>query len=97
MSNVVESSTPVQSIPAGDKYVVGISSFKFKDKQKRDRFAVHLYIATGIPDPGVGVSVDRVTIFDAVPEEFYLGKIRTVLYEPSYRGNFRCTGVIYFE
>lgn len=80
------------------KRIIGIEPVSYVSKKTNQPVTgVRIYIATDLVAPSVGVSVKDEFISGASMNDFYVGEVQAVLYEPGYGNQYRCTGVLYLD
>lgn len=80
-----------------NKEIVGIEKVNYSNKDGKVINGVKIYIATSLAPAGIGVSVKEEYLANRDISEFHLGEVLAVLYEPTYRNNYRCVGVLYAD
>ena len=79
----------------GKKSIVGIEVVDYVAKSGSKVSGVRLYISKEITGGcGVGVSVTSEFLSGKSLNDFKLGPIQAVLYEPTFNGQYRCIGVL---
>lgn len=77
------------------KKVIGIENISYTNKNGKQVQGIRLHITELLPAPHIGEKAYSEFISGAFPNEYHLGNILTVLYEPTMAGNYRCVGVLY--
>lgn len=77
------------------KSVVGVEDVSYINKDGKAVKGVRVYVATPLTSPHTGISVKDEFINGADVRDYPLGDILAVLYEPTFKGNYRCTGILY--
>lgn len=77
------------------KRVIGVEPVSYTGKNGNPVRGVRIHIATELMSPSIGESVANEFISQADINDYHLGPVQAVLYEPGFGGRYRCTGVIY--
>lgn len=77
------------------KSIVGVERVDYKSKNGTQVTGVRVFIATELMFPSVGVSVKEEYISGGDVKDYPLGEVQAILYEPTFRNNYRCVGVLY--
>lgn len=80
------------------KRIIGIEPVSYVSKKTNlPVVGVRIYIATELAAPAIGVSVKDEFINGASMNDYYIGEIQAVLYEPGFGNQYRCVGVLYLD
>lgn len=77
------------------KEVVGLESINYENRNGRHVEGVRIYCVEPLMAPHVGSRAFDVYVSGGHIPDYHLGPYVTLLYEPSYNGSFKCTGVLY--
>lgn len=77
------------------KQLVGVEKVAYTSKSGNQVSGVRIHVLSDLMPPHTGQSSSSEFISQGRIEDFPLGEIQTVLYEPLMNGRYRCTGVLY--
>lgn len=77
------------------KQVVGIEAVNYVNKKDQKVTGVRLHCLEPLHSPHVGSRAFDVYISGGNVDDFHIGEYTTLLYEPGYNNQFKCTGVLY--
>lgn len=76
--------------------VIGIEDVNYTNKDQKKVIGVRLHIASEMQaSEGSGFRVYSEFLNGHRPDEFKIGEITAVLYQPTFGGQYKCTGVLY--
>lgn len=78
--------------------IIGIQNATYTGKDNQVHVGTRIFVASPLPtESGIGERVDEYYIPGHTYAEYHIGNILTCTFEPGYKGNMRCTGVIYAD
>lgn len=79
------------------KELIGIELVSYTNKDGRQVTGTRLYISSPLVSPNQGCSVVAEFVNGVLPDQFRLGPVLAVLYEPTFNNSHRCVGVLFPE
>ena len=76
------------------KKLVGIEVVNYTSKSGTPVTGCRIHIEETLLSPNVGVKTYSEYVSNAQVSDFHLGEISALLYEPSFSGKYKCTGVL---
>lgn len=77
------------------KFVIGIEAVNYVNKKEQPVHGVRLHCVEALVSPHVGHRAFDVYISNGNIDEYHIGEYVTLLYEPGYNNQYKCTGVLY--
>lgn len=77
------------------KCIVGVESVNYTSKDGKPVSGVRIYVSTELQAPHIGISVKDEFITGGNISDYPLGEVQAILYEPTFKNNYRCVGVLY--